>query len=439
MKILHCLRNFLPDRVAGTEIYVAGLCNELQNLGIEVVVINPSFGIEPKEYFYKGIRVKQYLETSLPSAVIQSGLIAPAGLANFKKLLLKEKPDAIHFHEMAGSNGVTIYHLMAAKEMGFPIFTTFHLCGNICMRNSFLYKGKVPCNGIIDEYKCAVCILEKKRLFFGMPEIASFFGQHFKKRISQSGIGKLFNYPLYVKQHTANLNKVNSLSEKMFVLSGWYKALLVSNGLDKHKIVVLPPAIAKPISVPALSAKNKIPDNNRIKFVYAGRITEIKGLHILLEALLNLKQQNWILDIYGAVSDMDYFKTCVQQTADNPLINWRGTIDNDKIISTLSEYDTLIFPSIVQETMGLIMLEAFAAGLPVIGSSIWSVKEQIKDGMNGLIFYTGDSFSLQGVLKNVLNDPSLLIKMAKNIKAPFYMDGVANITLSAYNEIIQVK
>ena len=249
MKILHCLRTFLPDQVAGTEIYVAGLCIELQNLGIEVGVVNPSFGMEPKEYIYKGIPVKQYLETSQATAAFLTGLEAPAGLVNFKELLLKEKPDAVHFHEMAGSTGITIYHLIAAKKMGFPIFTTFHLPGNICMRNSFLYKGKKACNGIIDEYKCSVCMLQKKRLFFGMPELASFFGCSFKKNISKSGIGKFFNYPLYVKHHAANLHTVNTVSEKMFVLSGWYKALLVSNGLDENKIVVLPTAIVKPALV----------------------------------------------------------------------------------------------------------------------------------------------------------------------------------------------
>ena len=129
----------------------------------------------------------------------------------------------------------------------------------------------------------------------------------------------------------------------------------------------------------------------------------------------------------------------MQQIADNPSINWRGIIDNDKIISTLSEYNVLIFPSIVQETMGLIMLEAFAAGIPVIASSIWTVNEQIKDGVNGLIFNTDDSSALQKVLENVLNNSSILINMSKNIKTPFFMNVVASNTLAVYNEVIKIR
>ncbi len=253
---------------------------------------------------------------------------------------------------------------MAAKEMGFPVFTTFHLTGNICMRSSFLFKGKRACNGIIDTYKCSVCMLEKKNLYFGIPEVASFLGQRLKKSITLNGAGKLFNYPLYVRNHANNLQTVNNLSEKMFVLSNWYKALLISNGLDDNKIIVLPPAIAKPALTTSLDGKNKMRDRDKIKFVYAGRVTEIKGLHILIAALLNLKQQNWILDIYGDISDTEYYQSCVKEIANNASIRWKEIVEHNKIISTLSTYDVLIFPSIVQETMGLILLEAFAAGIP---------------------------------------------------------------------------
>ena len=435
MKILHCLRNYFPDSVGGTEIYVAALCKELQAMGLEVAVLKPSFNKEPKSYFYDGVEVLEYLEKSQPDAFLQTGLFPPQGLSNFKDLLLQQKPDALHFHESAGSNGITIFHLLAAKEMCIPLFTTFHLSGNICMRDSFLYKGKYECDGIINTYKCSVCMLQKKGLHFAMPELLSFIGKYFKQKISSKKAGKIFNYPLYVKEHKARLMNVNYCSHKIFVLSNWFKELLINNGLDHNRIVVLPSVI--PSKKIGYVEKKKNPlQNRKIRLIYVGRVAQIKGLHILLEAVLKLKQKNWELDIYGTVSEVPYYEFCRKQTEGNRLINWKGFLLHKDVITTLSNYDALIFPSIVQETMGMVMLEAFAANLPVIASSIWSVKEHIRNGENGFIFKKADSADLKRILEKILGEPSILLTIANNISSPLYMDEAANCTLLSYKEIL---
>ena len=435
MKIFHCLKNFLPDSVGGTEVYVAALCKALQVLGVEVAVVKPTFRKEPQTYFYDGIKVIEYLETSRPDALLQTGLVPPEGLNNFKHLLLQETPNALHFHESAGSNGITIFHLLATKETQIPIFTTFHLSGNICMRDNFLFKGKYDCNGIINPYKCSVCMLEKKGLPFLMPELLSFLGIKFKQNISLNRIAKIFNYPLYIKKHKERLLKVDLCSEKIFVLSNWFKILLVKNGLNKNRIVVLPPVIP---SKEAASIEVKKPSfqGAKVRFVYIGRIARIKGLHILLKAVLNLKQQNWELDIYGSVSEPKYHDLCKSKLEGNTSINWKGELLHNDVINTLFNYDALIFPSIVQETMGMVILEAFAAKIPVIGSSIWSVKEHIMDGKNGFIFKVGDPCALQLILEKILDEPYLLQTMGSTITLPLYMDAAAKSILLEYKKVL---
>lgn len=435
MRIFHCLRNFLPDSVGGTEVYVAELCKALQLLGVEVAVVKPSFRKEPQTYFYDGIKVIEYLETSTPDALLQTGLAPPEGLNNFIRLLLQETPNALHFHESTGSNGITIFHLLAAKETQIPIFTTFHLSGNICMRDNFLFKGKYVCNGTINPYKCSVCMLQKKGLPFLMPELLSFLGISFKQNISLKPIAKIFNYPLYIKKHKERLLKVDLCSEKIFVLSNWYKILLVNNGLNKNRIVVLPPVVP---SNEFVSTELKKPSfqGAKVRFVYIGRIVRIKGLHILLNAVLNLNQQNWELDIYGSVSDPEYYDLCKSKSEGHKSINWRGELLHNDVIKTLSNYDALIFPSIVQETMGMVMLEAFAAKIPVIGSSIWSVNEHIVDGKNGFIFKVGDSYALQLIIEKILCEPYLLQTMVSSITLPLYMDTAAKQILLEYKKVL---
>ena len=224
-------------------------------------------------------------------------------------------------------------------------------------------------------------------------------------------------------------------SEKIFVLSNWFKSLLVKNGLNKNRIVVLPPVIP---SKEAASIEVKKPSfqGAKVRFVYIGRIARIKGLHILLKAVLNLKQQNWELDIYGSVSEPKYHDLCKSKLEGNTSINWKGELLHNDVINTLFNYDALIFPSIVQETMGMVILEAFAAKIPVIGSSIWSVKEHIMDGKNGFIFKVGDPCALQLILEKILDEPYLLQTMGSTITLPLYMDAAAKSILLEYKKVL---
>jgi glycosyltransferase involved in cell wall biosynthesis len=435
VKIFHCLRNFLPDSVGGTEVYVAALCKSLQVLGVEVAVVKPCFRKEPQTYFYDGIKVIEYLETSTPDVLLQTGMVPPEGLNNFKHLLLQETPNALHFHESAGSNGITIFHLLAAKETQIPLFTTFHLSGNICMRDNFLFKGKYDCNGTINPYKCSVCMLQKKGLPFLMPELLSFLGIRFKQNISINRIAKVFNYPLYIKKHKERLLKVDLCSERIFVLSNWFKVLLVNNGINKNRIVVLP-AVIPSKGTASIEVKNSLFQGSKVRFVYIGRIARIKGLHILLKAVLNLNQKNWELDIYGSVSEPEYYDLCKSKSEGHTSIHWKGELLHNDVINTLSNYDALIFPSIVQETMGMVILEAFAAKIPVIGSSIWSVNEHIIDGKNGFLFKIGDPYALKLIIEKILGEPSLLQTMVSIIASPLYMDAAAKPILLEYKKVL---
>jgi glycosyltransferase involved in cell wall biosynthesis len=177
-------------------------------------------------------------------------------------------------------------------------------------------------------------MLQNKGLLLGTPELISFAGRKFKRKISLNGPGKWFNYPLYVKNHLSRLRKVDQLSEKMFVLSNWYKSILLLNGLDESKIVILPPAL--PASNGQIRRENKNSVSDKIRFVYAGRISYIKGLHILLKAILRLKRTNWELDIYGPIFEKEYYESCVRMTMHNSSVRWKGVINNDGMIKTLT-------------------------------------------------------------------------------------------------------
>ena len=433
MKVIHCLRNYFPDKTGGTEIYVRGLCKALAAFGVSVVIVKPNFSGTAASYVFDGISIKEYNETASPTVSLQSGVEPPAGLQAFKNILLEEQPNAVHFHETAGSTGITIYHLKAAKALGFTVFSTFHLAGNICMRNTFLYKGKHTCDGIIKINKCAACMLHYRGVKGVLPNVIAAVSPFINKKIAGRGIKKLFNYPLYIQKHYSDLQMVNKLSARMFVLSNWYRNLAIANGMDAQKITLLPPAV----DMRSFAADKRLPLQNGkpMLFIYAGRIAKIKGLEVAIDALVALPSSNWELHIYGNVYDEAYYKRCLGKANNNHNIHWKAAVPHEVLLTILPQYHALLFPSLVQETMGLIVLEAMAAGLAVIGSNIWSVQEFTTNGRYGFLFEPGNTKALTELLQNILGQPSLLqTKPLQNTLAGG-MELVAEKTFEAYSSV----
>ena len=431
MKIIHCLRNYFPDKTGGTEIYVHGLCKALAAFGVSAVVVKPNFLGTAANYVFDGILVKEYNETAFPSAALQLGVEPPEGLQAFKNILLGEQPDAVHFHETAGSTGITIYHLKAAKALGFTVFSTFHLAGNICMRNTFLYKGKQACDGIIKINKCAACMLHYRGIKGVLPNVIAAVSPFMNKKIASRGLRRLFNYPLYIQKHLSDLQTVNNLSTTMFVLSNWYKHLLIANGMDAQKIIILPPASdIRPFQD---SERPPLQYGKPVLFIYAGRIAEIKGLEVAIDALVAQQSSNWKLHVYGDVYDEAYYTRCLRKANNHQNIHWKAAVPHEVLLTKLPQYHALLFPSLVQETMGLIVLEALAAGIAVIGSDIWSVQEFTNDGRDGLLFEPGNTKALTTLLTNIIERPSLLQSTPQHNATAGGMKLVAEKMVEAYN------
>jgi glycosyltransferase involved in cell wall biosynthesis len=79
----------------------------------------------------------------------------------------------------------------------------------------------------------------------------------------------------------------------------------------------------------------------------------------------------------------------------------------------------LIFPSLWYEGFPLVIVEAYAVGLPVIASDIGSQSSLIDHDRTGLLFRPGDSEDLQAKVKWILTHPEALAQMRKEARAEF--------------------
>ena len=92
-----------------------------------------------------------------------------------------------------------------------------------------------------------------------------------------------------------------------------------------------------------------------------------------------------------------------------------GTFSNEQVLKVHSELDVLVVPSLWHENSPNVILEAFAAGTPVIASNQGGLAELVKHEVNGLLFRTGDAADLARQLQRIVDQPALLESLHNGI------------------------
>jgi glycogen synthase len=237
MKVIQVLSKFLPQQIAGTEVYTLALSKLLQQKHIDVKVVIPHYGDEvASDYEYEGLTVHQYPELSVVSRELIMGFKVPEGLQYFTKFIRDEFPDIIHFHELSGSNGITLHHVKEAQKLGIKVLMTFHLATYSCLTGSLLQNGITNCNGKIELKKCTECYLSSKKLekstvnlLTRLSLLLNLFG------INPTKLSNRFTTALgstsLVKKKLQNLLELVHYCDKVIVLNNWYKDILISNGI----------------------------------------------------------------------------------------------------------------------------------------------------------------------------------------------------------------
>jgi len=438
MKIVFCLHHFLPEYIAGTEIYALRLAQYLKKAGIEVVILIPHFDQSTNsEYEYENLRVIRYGEQSISTRKIIMGSQKPAGLEAFGNILKEEKPDIIHFHELANGRGVSIFHVQKANQLGIPIVLTCHLSYYSCLRGSLIYKDQQKCDGEIQIKRCTDCLYQSKHITGlkakGLLAAATIL---FKAGIDatkiNSTLGTALGYPFIIKKLKADLLTLATITEKIVVLGDWYKDILVTNGVPVAKLICIKQGLTNEVLMPIKTSQATLP----LKLVFIGRISALKGLHLLIAAINQLPLGQVSLDIFGPKTEDSYAAECENASLSNKNIQWKGTIASTDVIATLSKYDILCLPSTFSEMSPLVIQEAFAAGIPVLASDVHGNAAQIQDGVNGWLFKFKDSNSLANKLQLLVAAPALVEKARLHLPKANLFTEVAREHIALYVKII---
>lgn len=161
-------------------------------------------------------------------------------------------------------------------------------------------------------------------------------------------------------------------------------------------------------------------DEERKSILYAGVLTPLKGVDILMRAFHAIASDftDYQLIIAGRAENWQYARSLKILADDLGLTNrvsFVGEVSQQVLARLMRQAALLVLPSLT-EGFGRVIIEAMAVGTPVIASSVGGVAEIIKDGENGLLFPTGNKMALSDRLRAALLDPQLLKIIADNAK-----------------------
>jgi glycosyltransferase involved in cell wall biosynthesis len=164
-----------------------------------------------------------------------------------------------------------------------------------------------------------------------------------------------------------------------------------------------------------------------------------KGLHVLIKAFKMAPTLKASLDIYGVVqgpANAAYQKEMLTLANGDPRITFLEPIEPQQVVPCLRQYDFLAIPSQWLETGPLVALEAFAAGIPVIGWKLGGINEIVQHGVNGLLIEPDSDVRWAETLRRVSEDVNLRAQLKAGVRPPRTSVEVAREMLALYESLL---
>jgi phosphatidylinositol alpha-mannosyltransferase len=188
---------------------------------------------------------------------------------------------------------------------------------------------------------------------------------------------------------------------------------IVPNGVDVGRF-------ARP-SAPARG----LPDGRTILWV--NRLDPQKGFRVMLDAfdLLPTEFDDVRLVVVGDGRDREALRSLPKRI--RPRVLHLGTVAHDLLPTYHAAADVFVSPAVGQESFGIVLVEAMAAGLPVICTDIPGYREVVRDGVEGILVPPSDPAALADAIGRVLGDGALatsLVEAGRARAAEYAWDAV---------------
>jgi len=314
------------------------------------------------------------LQAAGPLRIFAAGLGAVWSLRGYigvKRAISDLSPDLVHVHNDFPLLSPSIF--WACHHARAPVVHTMHNYRFVCA-NAVLLRNDRPCEDCVSRFPWPA--LWHRCFGSSLPRTAAVAARNVIHRW-------LGTYKHRVHAHIA--------------LTGFSRDLLVRAGLPQDRVFVKPNFQ----SVPCLPVQTRLP-----RFVFSGWMTRAKGLHLLLQAWQKIRPAGYELLIIGDGSERAALEqSCSPSSTKNARIIWCGAQPRHKLLELVSCSRFVVVPSLAYENFPMSVLEALAAGTPVIVPDHGAFPRIASNNREGLLFSAGDAASLENVLRAAFAAP----------------------------------
>lgn len=370
MKILLINTLYTPNQVGGAETFVRTLAEELVAEGHEATVVStaPQKGIRTSwisgvKVYYVGLK-NIYWPFGDKSRGENHPLLKPIShaldtynpwmAAEVANILDVEKPDLVHTNNVGGFS-VSIWHLVERRRL--PLVHTLHDHYLLCPRGTMFRRGK-NCTT-----QCVECIP------FALP----------RRRFSAGRLDAVLGVSSFILRRHLEL--------------GYFKDAPVA------KVIPNPYETKLKVSRPRTPS---LP----IRFGFLGQLHVPKGVEVLLEAANRLQGGTWSLKLAG--KGVPAYEAYLRAKYESPTVEFLGYVDPETFFQ---EIDVLVVPSLLRESFGRGVIEAYAHGIPVLGCNRGGVAALIEEGRTGFLFDPDRRADLSTQMQRFTRNPAVAGEM----------------------------
>lgn len=283
------------------------------------------------------------------------------------------RPDVVHVHNTFPLISPSAYWACAAA--GVPVVQTLHNFRLLCPQAMLLREGRV----------CEDCLGK-------LPWRGAVRGCYRGSRAQSTVLAGM------IALHRG-LGTWHNKVTRYIALNGFCRAKFVQGGLPAGRITVKPNFV----DCPAPQA------GPRAGFLFVGRLSAEKGVAVLAQAMQVARLP---LRVAGSGPDDAQLRAA-------PAVEMLGAQPPQAVYAEMTRALALVMPSICYETFGLVAVEAFANGLPVIASRLGALPELVQEGVTGLLFEPGNAQDLAARLQWAQAHPQEMAAMGRNARARY--------------------
>jgi glycosyltransferase involved in cell wall biosynthesis len=311
-----------------------------------------------------------------------------------REILKAESPDIVHIHKMRGFSG-SVWSV-ASRLFPGKVIQTCHDYES--MSPDGLLRGVVGRMALEKKWPVRGYQLIRSRLSHGVSMMTA-PSDFTLGRITDSGL-----FPTARRRVIANTH-------------GWSEQELQSIQDDKDTLPSHP-----------------------IRFLFLGRLETEKGICELCEAFRRAFDVDQKIELviagWGTLESELH-----QRYGGHPGIRFLGKVDGESKTEALRNATVVVVPSLVEEVFGIVTIEAYAFGKPVIASNVGGLPELVRQDETGWLVEPGDVNSLAQRMRSVTKiAPSTLAKMSqacKEFSYQFSMEKILAEYLALYDQLLR--